>query len=604
MNAYDMKIDSASVQQESHNKFQALFEILQTKNLTPLFQPIVDLNRRTIFGYESLIRGPSDSSYHSPVTLFDIAIRSGRLMELDLLCREIGINHFQEKQLPGKLFLNATPESLLEPGHRSGLTLEILEKRGLQPENVVIEMTEQYPMENFDVMRKAMEHYKAMGFEIAIDDLGAGYSGLRRWSELRPDYVKIDRHFIQGIHEDRVKQSFVRSINDIAQGLGCKVIAEGIETKDEYRTLFAMGIEIGQGYYFSRPQAVPPYVISNELFCCTSTRECNVSTNLAVGNISSLLIKVLDISPDTTLEDVHLVFHNNKKLTSVPVLDQNNKPLGLIRRNSLLATFSTKYGRSLYGTKSVMDFVDKTTVIVNGEWDFEQVSKLVTDNMQMQIEDDFIITKNGQYAGLGKVVELLKRITDMQIKNARYANPLTLLPGNVPIYEKIDELLMANEHFCIAYCDIDNFKPFNDVYGYAKGDQIIKTVADILLQNIHPDQDFVGHVGGDDFIAIFRSDDWHKRCDTILKNFQHEIPNYYTDIDIKNKGIWAQARNGEDSFYPVMSLSIGAVIPNPDFFNSYSDIAELATHAKHEAKCIPGNSLFVERRARQGLYMK
>jgi diguanylate cyclase (GGDEF)-like protein len=581
----------------TNTQFQMFYDILQNKRLTSLLQPIVDMNQRTIHGYESLIRGPSDSHYHSPVTLFDIAIRSGRLLELDLLCRETGIHNFQCKQLPGKLFLNATPESLLEPGHRSGLTLEILGNVGIKPENVVIEMTEQYPMENFDIMRKAIEHYKSMGFEIAIDDLGAGYAGLRRWSELRPDYVKIDMHFVQGIDLDPAKQSFVRSINDIAQGLGCKVIAEGIETKAEYKTIFGMGIELGQGYFFSRPHASPPRSISNELFSCPSTQACDFRANGTTKNISELLLAVPDISPHTTLAELHSLFHNSEDLTSVPVLDTDGKPLGLIRRSSLLATLSTTFGRALYGTKSIMDFVDTEAVIAEKEWSIEQVSKLVTDHMQLQIEDDFIITDKGKYIGLGKVVQLLKKITDLQIRNARYANPLTLLPGNVPIYEKIDELLSSNSKFFIAYCDIDNFKPFNDVYGYAKGDKIIKAVADILLSHTQSEVDFVGHVGGDDFIVIFRSDDWQSRCQSILDKFKKIIPDYYKYADKKDNGIWAVARNGENSFHPIMSLSIGAFCPDSSLYISYGDISEMATQAKHNAKKIPGNSLFIERRS-------
>jgi EAL domain-containing protein (putative c-di-GMP-specific phosphodiesterase class I)/GGDEF domain-containing protein len=591
-----MRNATSMPQHELHDDFQVFGEIIASKNLSPLFQPIVDLDQRTIYGYESLIRGPSDSPYHSPAKLFDIAIRTGQLLKLDLLCREVGITHFQQKKLPGKLFLNATPESLLEPGHRSGLTLEILSKAGIQPENVVIEMTEQSPMENFEVMRNAIEHYKLMGFKIAIDDLGAGYSGLRRWSEIRPDYVKIDKHFIQGIHEDQVKKSFVKSINDIAQGLGCQVIAEGIETLDEYRTIYAMGITLIQGYYFSRPQLNPPYVISSELFCCSSPRDCGELKNSSSENISELLIKVPGVLPDITLEEVHKIFHGNETINSIPVLDQDGITLGLVRRNQLLATFSTQYGRSLYGARSVQDFIDRSPVIVDKEWSFEQVSKFVTDNMQMQIEDDFVITKNGKFAGLGKVVQLLKKITDLQIRNARYANPLSMLPGNVPIYEKIDAMLAANNNFCIAYCDIDNFKPYNDVYGYAKGDKVIKTVAGILLQYVIPNQDFVGHVGGDDFILIFKSENWHQCCENILNSFEQEIVKFYTDMDLKNNGIFASARNGENEFYPVMSLSIGAVIPDLDHCHSYTDVAELASQAKSNAKNIPGNSLFHERR--------
>jgi len=594
--SYDVGMAVTQQQQSFCNNFEIFLDILKNKTLTSLLQPIVDMGKQSIHGYESLIRGPSDSLYHSPASLFETAIDGGRLLELDLLCREVGIHNFQAKQLSGKLFLNATPESLLEPGHRSGLTLEILGEVGIKPENVVIEMTEQYPMESFDVMRTAIEHYKSMGFEIAIDDFGAGYSGLRRWSELRPDYVKIDMHFIQGINDNPEKQSFVSSIRDIAEGLDCKVIAEGIETKEEYKTIFGLGIELGQGFLFSRPEQNPPRIISNELFSCRSSYDCNQRGKGVSQNISELLINVPDISPYTTLEDVYSIFHKSQSLTSVPVLDDDGKPLGLIKRNNLLATLSTTFGRALHGSKSIMDYVDKDSVIVEKEWGIEQVSKLVTTHMQLQIEDDFIITEKGKYVGLGKVVQLLKKITELQIKNARYANPLTLLPGNVPIYEKIDYLLSSNSQFHIAYCDIDNFKPFNDVYSYAKGDKVIKELADTLLKQTDPEYDFVGHVGGDDFIVIFKSDNWQERCNNILSDFNDIVSEHYSDIDRNNNGIWALARNGEQCLHPLMSLSIGALTPDSLHCTSYSDISEMATQAKHNAKKIEGNSLFIERR--------
>ncbi|MDP1932345.1 MAG: EAL domain-containing protein [Gammaproteobacteria bacterium] len=158
---------------------QLFLDILHNNTVTALFQPIIDFNRQTIFGYESLIRGPSDNPLHNPVMLFDVSRREGCLTELDLLCRRTGIRGFKEKRLGGKLFLNTTPQGLLEPGHRTDLTLEFLHEIGLKPESVVIELTEQYPLTDFSIMVNALEHYRRMGFEIAIDDLGAGYSGLR-----------------------------------------------------------------------------------------------------------------------------------------------------------------------------------------------------------------------------------------------------------------------------------------------------------------------------------------------------------------------------------------------------------------------------------------
>ena len=252
-------------------QFKSLEDILATAALTPIFQPIVSLKNHQIFGYEALIRGPSDSLLHSPINLFDAASRHGRLAELDLLCRELAIARFGELGLNSKLFINTIPAALLQPEYPHGLTLQFLHKAGLTAENVIIELTEQYPIDDYDLMREATQHYREMGFSIAIDDLGAGYSGLRTWSELKPDYVKLDRHFMQNIHEDRQKRQFVQSIIDIAQGINCQIIGEGVEVRGEYLAAQAMEVNFAQGYYFARPNAQPLRELDSSLFARRQT---------------------------------------------------------------------------------------------------------------------------------------------------------------------------------------------------------------------------------------------------------------------------------------------------------------------------------------------
>jgi EAL domain-containing protein (putative c-di-GMP-specific phosphodiesterase class I) len=155
------------------------------------------------------------------------------------------------------LYLNVSPESLVEPGHQSGLTLRMLKAFGIEPAQVVIELTEQTPIEDFDLLDRALRHYRAMGFSIALDDLGAGYSSLRLWSELRPDIVKIDRHFIDGIHLDPLKREFVGSILQMAKAARARVIAEGVEQLGELQLLARMGVDLVQGYLLGRPQEQP-----------------------------------------------------------------------------------------------------------------------------------------------------------------------------------------------------------------------------------------------------------------------------------------------------------------------------------------------------------
>lgn len=234
-----------------------LERILAHGLLNSLFQPIYSLAARRIQGHEALTRGPSNSPLHAPLALFAVARSAGRLSELEIASRVRACSRFSRHAGHGMLYLNVSPETLIEPGHQSGRTLQILRQNGIAPERVVIELTEQTPIEDFDLLDRALRHYRAMGFSIALDDLGAGYSSLRLWSELRPDIVKIDRHFIDGIHLDPLKREFVGSILQMARAARARVIAEGVEQREELELLARMGVDLVQGYLIGRPQERP-----------------------------------------------------------------------------------------------------------------------------------------------------------------------------------------------------------------------------------------------------------------------------------------------------------------------------------------------------------
>ncbi len=576
--------------------YRELDVVIQHGQLNAMFQPIVDIHAQKILGYEALIRGPSDSPLHSPITLFETGHSHGCLSDLDLLCRKVSIKRFNNLALPGKLFLNTCPSVLLAQDHPSGETLTTLQKLGISPDDIVIELTEQFPLDDYKVMREALFHYRAMGFKIAIDDLGAGYAGLRMWSELRPDYVKIDRHFIQNINEDAVKKEFVHSIIDIARGLECKVIAEGIENELEYQTICSLGIKYGQGYYFARPQMQPVHQLPTTLFTCNkSYRRSGRAVRLS-ETVSSLRRDVPMVTMNTSTSRVVEIFKASPHLLSIPVLEKNNVAKGMVRRYRLMDVFASQYGRDLYSKKPISQLMDTAAVIVEEAMSVEQVSQLVTDSVKMRIEDDFIITRQGEYAGVGSVLDLLKKITDLQVRNARYANPLTMLPGNVPIYEFIDDLLARQESFAVAYCDLDHFKPYNDVYGYGRGDQVLQKVAEILTSHINPAVDFVGHVGGDDFILVFGGEHWQQSCEDMILQFDTAIPSFYTAEDRARQGIVAFDRRGESEFFPMLSLSIGLVIPDLQACHSHHDVAAMASEAKRQAKGVTGSVVYVDRR--------
>ena len=574
----------------------SLDSIIKEKKLTVYFQPIVANKQANVFAYEALIRGPLNTPLHSPAVLFEEATKQGRLVELELLCRELSIQQFQKLQLSGKLFLNASPETLFQPNFRAGQTLKMLKKANLSPCRVVIELTEHSPLENYEVVREALKHYKEMGFEIAMDDLGSGYSGLRMWYELRPDYVKIDRHFMCNLGADKVKQQFVLSIKNIASELNCKVIAEGVETQDEFKFIEKIGLPFCQGFYIAKPAALPLRKVDKTLF--QSHREKGeVFTDNQAPIVAELLQHIPAISELETVEYSAKLFNQHPEWESIPVVELapsgQQRPLGLIRRNCLTQLLFSKYGRELSGKKSISSLVDRNVLVLEGELAAEQASHAINNQSQAQKALEFIITDQGYYTGVGSIIDLIKVITNLQISNARHANPLTLLPGNVPINKKLDQFIRSKSPFVIAYLDLDNFKPYNDYYGYEKGDQIITGVADILRTVVTDKSDFIGHIGGDDFIIITRSEQWKGYCDEILLQFSEWVRHRYLPEDQMMGGISASDRFGQKQFYPMLSLSIGCVALPPPFCKSYHDVAALASHAKSMAKKCKGNSLYV-----------
>lgn len=574
------------------DQLSSLGQILAHGDLHSLFQPIVSVAERRILGYEALTRGPSNSPLHSPLTLFAAARQTGLLSELELACRKSACRRFSEQQLDGLLFLNVSPDSLLDANHQPGRTLQLLQTYGIAPSRVVIELTEQSPTDDFYLLDTALHHYRDMGFSIALDDLGAGYSSLRLWSELRPDYVKIDRHFIDGIHRDAVKREFVGSILQMAKASRSKVIAEGIELEEELAVLCEMGVDLLQGYLLCRPQETPPTDARKML---PAIGQPSTPLGEEGSDLTALLNEQLAVSIATPTADVLEAFRAQANLNSLAVLDEQQRPVGIVHRHSLSDVLLKPFATELYARKPISRLMSNDFLAVEITQSLQQVSRLLTSRARQRMEEDFVITVEGCYQGLGRVIDVLKLITELKIQQARYANPLTLLPGNVPIQQCLARLLQQNREAAVCYVDIDSFKPFNDLYGYAKGDEVLLCLAHCLNERIDPSRDFVGHIGGDDFLLVFGSRDWRARLNQLLEDFQSQCRRFYLEEHLDAGCFISHNRQGQREEFALLSLSLGVVHLHPQHCSQLdaSELAGLASEAKRQAKAIPGYSLHV-----------
>ncbi len=192
-------------------------------------------------------------------------------------------------------------------------------------------------------------------------------------------------------------------------------------------------------------------------------------------------------------------------------------------------------------------------------------------------------------------IKNLDRLLNMN----RRVSPLTGLPGNVPIHAELKKRISNKEAFSVLYLDLDNFKAYNDVYGFLKGDQIIEYTANVILKCIHEqfnENYFIGHIGGDDFIALVPTLEVDNICQSIIANFDSGVNKFFTEEDIEKGYIEVANRKGIMEQFALTSISIGAVIADKDRFANILEIGEVGAQVKHVAKSIIGSSYAIDRR--------
>lgn len=243
-----------ALKQEQNAKFQ-LQKILIEEDIHTVYQPIVKMENLDILGYEALSRGPINSEFRSPLLLFLIAAEFGLSFELDSLCRRKALTSICHLSTDKKIFINTLAITIHDPQFRGRYLEKLLEDIRLKPENVIFEINEKMAIDNYELFRSALKDYSDIGIVHANDDVGAAYSDLERIMELNPGFMKIDISLVRDIDKSYIKQQIIKAMVTMAKGLNSQIIAEGIETPEEYHALKALNVDYGQGYLFAKPCA-------------------------------------------------------------------------------------------------------------------------------------------------------------------------------------------------------------------------------------------------------------------------------------------------------------------------------------------------------------
>lgn len=307
-----------------------------------------------------------------------------------------------------------------------------------------------------------------------------------------------------------------------------------------------------------------------------------------IGQIS-MGIQVLTVV--NGVKDANEIFQFDKSLEGIVIVDHNYRPIGIITRTQFYQQLGSRYGYDLYMSRSISLLMDENHLKVDYYIPILQVSDLAMSRQQEKLYDFIVVTRDGEYFGVVSIKTLLLKISEIQISLARLESPLTGLPGNIVIKEKMEELLKYSK-YTILYFDLDNFKAFNDVYGFKEGDEVIREMANIITSNLQyygKQGAFLGHIGGDDFLAVLRNHEYITLCNAIINEFDSKITAYYNQEDLERGYIYTNNRQGLKQRFPIISLSIAVINNKEKSFDTVESIMREVVLAKNKCKTTMGS---------------
>jgi EAL domain-containing protein (putative c-di-GMP-specific phosphodiesterase class I)/GGDEF domain-containing protein len=572
-------------------------DIIKDRLVQTVYQPIIRLMDGEVIGYEALSRGPRNTPFESPVVLLSEAENHHCLWELELLFRKLAIERAVGLKQGQQLFLNVDPRIINDPEYSQGLTKEVLNAQSLSPSSIIFEITERYTVKDHDAFSKIMNNYRDQGYGIAIDDAGAGYSGMHTIAVIKPQYVKIDMEIIRNVNADPLRQAIVKSFVLLGQTANIRIVAEGIETREELKTLIQLGVFSGQGYYLKRPvKEIGPLTDAKKEEIITINRilqnQMGYSSNYHF--IGNLAVEQMALSSETQCSILEDRFR--KDGVEAYCLVDEERVVGMMTQNQLFQAMSKLHGHALYSLRAVSLLMNSKPLIVDYYESVSSVADMAMKRYADKMYDPVVVVKGTKYFGMVAVKDLLQYAVEYERDYARELNPLTKLPGNKIINRVLNDILVYSTKAALFYFDLDHFKAYNDIYGFEKGDQVICLVSQIIqrvIKNRDAINSFVGHIGGDDFVAVMENTEphvLHDICQEIIRQFEGEIDGFLSDQHkIQGVLIW-EDRNGEVLHFKNTSLSIGVLFGELARIPDVSLLAETMATIKKCVKKMPGNA--------------
>lgn len=560
------------------------------------FQPIVKMRTGRVHGVEAVLGGFGLTPFTDALDLFESADAENCLAAVQAAVHRNAVAACRRDGavLVGRLFLNIDiralerlPPSWLPADPKAGpaIVLEIAQRVGVPAGRRLAGDVE-----------GLIKRLRDGGAGVGLDDFGSGFAGPRLLYDAQPDYVKIDRFFIAGIDRDLRKRAIVHALVGYAHTLGVLVVAQGVTTASEFYLLRDLGCDFAQGDAVGPPVRDVAEIGETAPRVETLNREDRRKPR-DQGRLSEVIERLEPLPSDSPKARLLDYFRDHDTQAIAPIVNAEHRPLGLVRERDLKRFVYSRFGNELLRNRGLGNTLDQlivATPICDIATPLDQVVEAFSSE---EASDGIIIVEGGEYAGFLSPAALLRLVHERNLTIAKDQNPLTLLPGNAAIVRHIEQALadQTRSHL-LVYLDFDNFKPFNDHYGFRQGDRAILMFAERLKTLSATGDAFAGHIGGDDFFLGLHGGDEPQavaRVRELLERFRSDAESLYDASAREQGGIVAKDRYGNLRLHPMLTVSgVALAIADgphglsPDLVNAAIAANKAAAKASPDKLCV------------------
>jgi len=520
--------------------------------LTVAFQPIANIHTGQCYGHEVLLRGWRQLGLDSAEAALDAAFAAGRLADLEVAVRLKAAALARPAITTVPVFVNFDPRAAAA----SALVMEVT-RAALHP---------LFPQVVTEIATEAvggLDPLKAQGGMVAVDRFGDTADGMHLLIGADPDFAKIGRSFIKDIDTDARKRVVLTQLIAMAHTLGMVVIAVGVETSREFVVCRELGFDLIQGWFVARPMEDCAEAAASYPHIDALVRDERRRRQIDQKWVVEQLDTVPAIRIDADMREVFSRFARNSEANYIPVVDQTGRPLGILRERDLKNYAYSEFGKDLIANKALRRPLHEFMVRCPIADVATPLDQMLAVYSTVADAEGILVSEKMVYRGFLTARSIVRAMHEKTIARARDENPLSKLPGNEVITEFVADCIAdANgadaKETVLAYVDFDNFKPFNDTYGFRQGDRAILMFADLCRKAAAARNWFIGHIGGDDFFVGLKGygqAEAEQAIGDLIRHFASDAESLY-DPQARERGfIVAHDREGNLKSLPLLSAS-------------------------------------------------